>query len=924
MDYKDTLNLSQSDFPMRGNLPQNEPKIYQKWAKENTYFKLLQNRKNATQSFNLHDGPPYANGHIHIGHALNKILKDIVVKYHYFQGHNVYYTPGWDCHGLPIEQQVEKKLGKEKKDKLEKTKIRELCRKHASEFIEIQKKEFLELGVIGDFENPYKTMDFAFEAEIYKTLCKIAKKGLLKERSKPVFWSWAAKSALAEAEVEYQDKEDYSIFVGFDLDKNACDALGCERAKAVIWTTTPWTLPSNQAICLNPNEMYVLTKENLIFAKPLLQSIIELGLSKGEILKEINAKDFESLEAINPLNGRKSIFILGEHVLMNGGSGLVHSAPGHGEEDYFACLAYDKDMEVIMPVDDDGCFDETIKTKGLFYPDVVDEFLNVRVFDANEKIIKLLGENLLYCSKFTHSYPFCWRTHEPVIYRATRQWFILMDTPFSKNGKTLREIALEEINKTTFYPEHGRNRIYSMIENRPDWCISRQRDWGVPIAFFRDKKSGEIILDSNVLEHIASIFEKEGCDAWWSKSIDELLPQNLKDRAQNLEKIHHILDVWFDSGSTWSAVLQSERYESGGYPASMYLEGSDQHRGWFQSSLLISCAINEKAPYNAILTHGFTMDGNGEKMSKSKGNTIAPQDILKNYGSEILRLWVALSDYQNDQRISDNILKQVSEQYRKIRNSIRFILANTNDFSAFVAKGELNEIDRWILNRANEVFSEANDLFSNYEFSKALNVVLAFISNELSSIYFDLCKDILYCDGKDSVSRKAVQSVLVVIANKLFIFLAPILTYSVNEAISYATPLLNGDCKDMFDLNNTNNREFDLEMNEDFSKLLGIRAAFGTEIDKLKKDKNIKSSLELEIALDSNIDKNILANFLIISRVINVSEMNKENVLASFNIDDKEIFILKSSLYKCPRCWRLASNESESLCPRCENVLKNI
>ena len=921
MDYKDTLILPNTDFPMRGNLPQNEPAMYKKWHKDRIYARMRETNT-PRQSFTLHDGPPYANGHIHIGHALNKILKDMVIKLHYFQGHKIAYTPGWDCHGLPIEQKVVEKIGKAKKDTLPKTEIRELCREWAREFIGIQSEEFQDLGVLGDFEKPYKTMDFAFEAQIYRALCAIAKQGLLIERSKPVFWSWAAKSALAEAEVEYQDKEDYSIFVGFELSKDSCQRLGVDRAKAVIWTTTPWTLPANQAICLNANEEYAITKDGYIIAKPLLQSLVEIGITKGEIIKSYLGKEFENLEAINPLNDRISRLILGDHVVMSGGSGLVHSAPGHGEEDYYACLKYD--MEVIMPVDDNGCYDETLKTKGLLRDEVVDSLIGVHVFKANEKILELLGDSLLHASRFIHSYPFCWRTHKPVIYRATKQWFILMDKPFGTSGESLREVALRELEKVRFYPEHGRNRITSMIQNRPDWCISRQRDWGVPIAFFKDKRTGETLLDSEVLEFVAQVFESEGCDAWWSKSVEELLPPSYRDSSAHYEKIHHILDVWFDSGSTWQAVLQSRQYDAGEYPASMYLEGSDQHRGWFQSSLLVSCAIHQKAPYTSILTHGFTMDEHGEKMSKSKGNVIAPQEILRRYGSDILRLWVALSDYQNDQRISDNILKQVSDQYKKIRNTIRFLLANTQDLSELTPLD--SEIDRYIVWLANDELEQALKLFLEYEFAKGFSVIMNFVSTHLSGVYMDLCKDSLYCDGLDSVRRKSIQSAMAFILKKLLFVIAPTLTYTAYEAFSYANVHIKGKASDVFALRNPNIEEVagTQRPKVDFERLMKIREKFGEAIDGLKKDKSIKSSLELCVISHNTNEFSELDRWLIVSNW-SVSEENLE-ILKSFEVElnggIERFDITRSAAHKCPRCWQFVAMRENGLCSRCEVVMQ--
>ncbi|WP_276882765.1 isoleucine--tRNA ligase [Campylobacter cuniculorum] len=914
MDYKETLLLPNTSFAMRANLAECEPKKFKKWFDKNyAYEKIKQKRKNAQKTFTLHDGPPYANGHIHIGHALNKILKETIIKTHYFNGEKVRYTPGWDCHGLPIEQQVELQLKDKKKD-LSKKEIRTLCRKHASEFINIQKNEFKNLGVIADWDKPYITMDFAFEANIYRTLCAIAKKGLLYERSKPVFWSWAAKSALAEAEVEYEDKEDYSSFIAFDLDEEALKKLNIKKASAVIWTTTPWTLVANQAIALNPNENYVLTKEGLIFAKALLKNMVKLGLTQGELEKEFEAKEFEGLNAINPLNSRKSLFVLGEHVLMDGGTGLVHTAPGHGEDDYYMGLKYK--LEVLMPVDDGGCYDETLRTKGLLPPALLDEFIGLHIFKANEKILELLGKNLIFVSKFIHSYPFCWRTHKPVIYRATKQWFILMDAP-KLEGKSLRERAKEQILKTKFYPQSGIKRIGSMIENRPDWCISRQRDWGTPIAFFRDKNTKEVVLDDEILEFIAEIFEKQGADSWWELEIKDLLPPNSKYKAENLEKIYDILDVWFDSGSTWNAVLNSGNFDAGEEQASMYLEGSDQHRGWFQSSLLVGTAIKQKVPYQSILTHGFTTDEKGQKMSKSKGNVIAPDYVARTYGVEILRLWILLSDYSSDLKISENILKQVSEQYRKIRNTIRFLLANTNDLKDMQID-EFSFIDKWILTRASLVFKTSKEAFLNYDFSKGFNGLLNFLSADLSGIYLDIIKDRLYCDDKDSPKRKSAQVAMVLITKELLNLLAPNLTYSVDEALEHSNVLIKGEALDVFDLSLEEKFEYDFKIDDKI--LLLAREKFFEFIDTLKKDKMIKSTLELELQTNSKailaLPRIEMADWFIVSVF---EKMGNEEALFEFEIENQKFKIIKAKHNKCPRCWKFeAQNE---LCPRCQEVI---
>ena len=909
MDYKESMNLPQTDFPMRGNLPSNEPNTYKKWQEQKA-FSQMQNQRDPKVSFTLHDGPPYANGHLHIGHAINKILKDIIVKFHYFQGEYPYYTPGWDCHGLPIEQQVEKKIEKEKKDMLPKAKVRELCREWAKDFITIQSQEFQSLGVLGDFDNPYKTMDFDFEADIYEALCQIAKNGLLAQRYKPIYWSWAAKSALAEAEVEYQEKISDSIFVSFSLNDESVKKLEVENASFVIWTTTPWTLPANVAIALKPDEIYVLTSEGYIVAKELLESLGQKGVLKDStILKEWDSNELEKLVALNPLNGRESLIILGNHVTMGDGTGCVHTAPGHGEDDYKVGLKYG--LPTLVPVDDEGNYNELIVLEGLLDA----EFLGKNIFESQEKIMKLLGNALLKSEKIKHSYPHCWRTHQPVIFRATTQWFILMDKPFH-NGKTLREIALEEIEKVAFYPASGKNRLKTMIENRPDWCISRQRDWGVPIAFFIEKKSGEALLDEKVMSHIQSIFREQGCDAWWSKSIEELLPPHLASRAGEFEKNLDILDVWFDSGSTWKAVLQSNKYNAGNYPANLYLEGSDQHRGWFQSSLLVSCAINAKAPFSIVLTHGFAVDENGEKMSKSKGNVILPDEVIKEFGSEILRLWVASSDYQNDLRVAKSTFKQVAETYRKIRNTIRFLLANTNECKEILGLESFSKIDRWAYQVAMQTFDKVQECFQEFDFVKGLSILQNFITNELSGIYLELCKDSLYCDKVGSKGREASVSVMAIIAREMLYAIAPILTYTANEALAYASEAITeGSIKDVFSLTRSPYR---YEVSEDFGELLEIKNAFESTLNTLKQEGKIKSSLELVVVSEYEFES--LDVWLIVSESAKSAEGEK---VASFEVNGKTFSLHKANKAKCPRCWRYLSVDENTPCQRCAEVLGN-
>jgi isoleucyl-tRNA synthetase len=909
MDYKDSLLLPKTDFPMRGNLPQNEPKKYQAWDAEKVYERMKKNREGC-DSFTLHDGPPYANGHIHIGHALNKILKDIIVKYHYFDGKSTRFTPGWDCHGLPIEQKVEEKLKKKRinKKELPKGKLRELCREHASEFINIQREEFKQLGVIADWEKPYLTMDFKFEANIYRELTNIAKQGLLIQRSKPVYWSWAAQTALAEAEVEYEDKVSPSIYVAFKL--QAIDA------SVIIWTTTPWTLPANTGIAINGEEEYVKTSDGFIVAKKLYNLLKEEEVIKGNIEEDVDPKSLENTLATNPLNGRDSKIVLGDHVEMDAGTGAVHTAPGHGEDDYKVGLRYG--LDVVMPVGPNGAYDETIiREKLLPNPE---EFLNVNVFKANDRILELLGDNLLKKVDLTHSYPHCWRTHKPIIFRATKQWFISIDDNYGKEGNTLRENALKAIDDVKFYPAHGENRLTSMIENRPDWCISRQRDWGVPIAFFRNKKTDEIIYDEKVLNYVAMIFEMRGCDAWYEMSIEELLYPGSGYNPEDLEKTMDILDVWFDSGSTQNAVLKSRNYDAGTYPADMYLEGSDQHRGWFQSSLLTSQAASEMAPYKSILTHGFTVDAKGEKMSKSKGNVVAPDKVIKQFGSEILRLWVAMSDYQSDLKISDEILKQMGDQYRKIRNTARFLFANISDLDEIRSTDTFNTTDMWIISRAKEVFDAIDADFKEYDYSRGLNRLNNFLVADLSNIYLDVCKDKLYCDNENGVERRASQSAMAMIAKALIGTLAPILTYTMDELLEYAPAFIKGDAKDIYDYEKYTLPTVESTFNAEF--LVEAKMKFNESIEALKKDKKIKSTLELIIATDSNevlnLDPTIAEDWFIVSKVSNEF---KDGAIETFEVDGQTFEVHMASDAKCPRCWKFKSEDEESICSRCDSVV---
>ena len=602
---------------------------------------------------------------------------------------------------------------------------------------------------------------------------------------------------------------------------------------------------------------------------------------------------------------------------MDSGTGCVHTAPGHGEDDYRVGLLYD--LEVIMPVDETGCFDQTIVHDSLI-PNA-EEFLGRHIFKSNDDIIELMGDAVLKVSKFTHSYPHCWRSHTPLIFRATKQWFISVDEIPEGESETLRKNALSEVERTLFIPETGRKRLNSMVENRPDWCISRQRDWGVPIAFFRVKATGKVIFDEKVLNYVAMIFEMHGSDAWYSMPTENLLYPGAGYKADDVEKVTDILDVWFDSGSTWNSVLKSRNYDAGEYEADLYVEGSDQHRGWFQSSLFLSCAVEHKAPYKAVLTHGFTVDDKGEKMSKSKGNVIAPEKVLKEYGSEILRLWVASSDYQGDLKISQGILKQISENYRKLRNTFRIMLANINDLETLTPYDEMGTLDKWILNIATEVLGDVHRSFSEYDFVNGMNRLNNFIANELSGMYIDMTKDNLYCNAKDSKRRRASQSAMAEITKTLLLIMAPVLTYTADEIIEHAPKVIKGDAKSIFDFVYTPLTARDDLFNAEY--MSKAREGFGSVVDRLKKEKVIKSTLELVIYTESKVALEMQAtdaeDWFVVSGLL--EGLVKEEILGSFKVDEDIFTIAKATAHKCPRCWKFQANEFESTCKRCQEVV---
>ena len=744
-DYKDTLNLPDTAFPMRGDLAKREPAWVQRWQ-EGKLYERIRKAAHGRPKFVLHDGPPYANGDIHIGHALNKILKDMVVKSKALAGFDAPYVPGWDCHGLPIEHQVEKQHGKD----VEPNRFRKLCREYAQSQIERQRRDFIRLGVLGDWENPYRTMDFRVEADIIRALGRVHERGYLYQGAKPVHWCIECHSALAEAEVEYEDRNSPAIDVAFEVDdlRKLARPFGFthiyEPAFAVIWTTTPWTLPANQAVTVHPDFHYNLVrtaKGLLVLAEDLREACLQRYGLQGEVMATASGRALEGLELRHPFYARKVPIVLGEHVTLETGTGLVHTAPAHGLDDYVVGSRYN--LPTDNPVDENGRFLPSTEVVG-----------GLSVWDANPVIVELLARNarLLKSDRITHSYPHCWRHKTPIIFRATRQWFIGMESNHAPGGgPLLREVANQAVADTEFFPHAGRARLASMVGNRPDWCVSRQRSWGVPMALFVHAETGELHPDTPALiERVAKHVEQQGIEGWFDLSTEELLGE----QARHYRKVPDTVDVWFESGTTHASVLARDPALTN--PADLYLEGSDQHRGWFQASLLSGCAMNGRAPYRQVLTHGFVVDGQGRKMSKSLGNVIAPQEVSNSLGAEILRLWVASADYSGELSISQEILKRVVEMYRRIRNTLRFLLANVSDFDAakdLLPVAQWVEIDRYALLMGERLQEAVMHDYARYEFHFAAQKLHSFCSEFLGAFYLDILKDRLYTTG--SASQRA-------------------------------------------------------------------------------------------------------------------------------------------------------------------------
>ncbi len=925
-DYKDTLNLPDTPFPMRGDLAKREPA----WVKEWQEKKLYQRIREASQGrpkFILHDGPPYANGDIHIGHAVNKILKDIIVRSKTLAGFDAPYVPGWDCHGLPIELQVEKQHGKE----IPAAKFRELCREYAQAQIERQKADFIRLGVLGEWDNPYRTMDFKFEADIMRTLGRIHANGYLYQGQKPVHWCVDCGSALAEAEVEYEDKTSPAIDVAFAVKDVAAlaAAMGMKAPSqpvyAVIWTTTPWTLPANQAVSVHPEFIYDLIqtpKGILILAHDLAETCIQrYGFETVEVIAKVKGAALEHLQLQHPFYERIVPVICGEHVTLDAGTGLVHTAPAHGQDDYVIGSKYK--LAVDCPVGDDGKFFERTPLVG-----------GQSIWAANKTVLEILNTNglLLKDEKLLHSYPHCWRHKTPIIFRATHQWFIGMEA--SGEHSSLREAALKAVENTAFFPSWGRARLEAMIRNRPDWCVSRQRNWGVPMPLFVHKESGELHpRTQELLEQVAQRVEKQGIEAWFSLDAAELIGAE----AATYKKVSDTLDVWFDSGSSHACVLKERDYLS--HPADLYLEGSDQHRGWFQSSLLTGCATDGHAPYKALLTHGFVVDAKGHKMSKSKGNVVAPQKVMDTLGADILRLWVASTDYSGELTISDEILKRVTEGYRRIRNTLRFLLANLADFDPAqhqLPVEEWLEIDRYALALAARFQEEIAADYGRYEFHLVAQKLTSFCSEDLGGFYLDILKDRLYTAGTDSPARRSAQNALYHLTHSLLRLLAPILSFTAEEAWAAMT----GKADDSVFLHTWHDFPAVAEgpqLLEKWAAIRELRARVTKELETVRVSGAIGSSLQAEVEIQVGGELfewlqtlgDDLRFVLITSQAKLVGRASARNVGLKPDLQagsEEKITVSASTQQKCERCWHYRADvgahaEHPTLCGRCVSNL---
>lgn len=928
MDYNKTLNLPKTEFPMRASLPQREPLILEEWEKHNLYKKLME-VNDSKPLFVLHDGPPYANGDIHIGHALNKTLKDFIVRYKNMTGFKSPYVPGWDTHGLPTELAARKKAGISADSTISDVELRKICRDTALGYVDIQKKSFKRLGVIGEWDNPYITLTKDFEAEQIKIFASMASKGYIYKGLKPVYWCPDCKTALAEAEIEYANDPCHSIYVKFNVtdDLGKLTAMGADLSKTyfVIWTTTTWTLPANVAICVGPNFEYSLIKcdgEFYVMASELVSSAMEdAGKTDYEVVGTINGAELEYMKTQHPFIDRTSLVIVGDHVTLESGTGCVHTAPGHGVDDFIVCKNY-PEIPVVVPVDENGVLTEE-----------AGQFAGLKTDDANKPIAMHLEEigALFAIKKIEHQYPHCWRCHNPIIFRATSQWFCSVDA-FKKD-------AVAETEKVKWFPEWGKDRMQSMLLDRADWCISRQRKWGVPIPVFYCSECGKEIIDNDAMMNVSKIFAEEGSDAWFIRDAKDFLPEGFKcphcHSDKGFEKEKDIMDVWFDSGSTHAAVLSRPYLK---YPADVYLEGADQYRGWFQSSLLTAVATGKGAPYKEISTHGWTVDGEGRKMSKSLGNGVDPQDIISKYGADILRLWVASSDYHADVRVSNEIFKQLSDNYRKIRNTARYCIGNLYDFNPdtdMVGLDELEELDKYALMKLDELLETARGGFEVYEYHTAAHAIHNFCVVDMSNFYFDVLKDRLYTSAPASKTRRAAQTVLYKVLDALTLLMTPILAFTADEiwksmphdsSRNAESPLFNEIPKPEF-------IEADAEFMNKWDRIHSVREDVQKALELARNEKKIGKSLEAKVTLFADGE---LLEFLngvedSLAEIFIVSEVEVAQGKGDFagNVEGLSVSISKAEGEKCERCWTFSKtvgecSEHPTLCAKCAAVIKEM
>ncbi len=918
-DYNATLNLPKTDFPMRAGLPKSEPVTLQNWEDEKLYDKLMELNEGKPQ-FVLHDGPPYANGDIHLGHALNKILKDFIVRYKNMAGFQSPFVPGWDTHGLPTELKARQKAGIGNSADISVVELRKLCEEFVTGYINDQREQFKRLGCIGEWDNPYVTLKHEFEAEQIKVFAEMADKGYIYRGLKPVYWCPECKTALAEAEIEYAEDPCHSIYVKFRVtdDLGKFSAMGIDPAKVsfVIWTTTTWTLPANVAICVGPRFEYSVIKcgeEYFVMATELYQSAMaEANLTDYEVVATIQGSELEYMKTQHPFLDRESLLIVGEHVTLESGTGCVHTAPGHGVDDYNVCRNY-PDIPVICPVNGDGVLTEE-----------AGQFAGLTTDEANKKIAVHLDEtgSLFALKKIIHQYPHCWRCKSPILFRATNQWFCSVDD--------FKDAAVKAIDEVQWIPAWGQERITSMVRERKDWCISRQRKWGVPIPIFYCKDCGKPLIDKKAMLAVADVFAKEGSNAWFDHDASEMLPEGIKCTkcgCTSFDKEKDIMDVWFDSGSSHTAVVRRRGYLN--FPADLYLEGNDQYRGWFQSSLLTSVATMGVAPYKTVLTHGMILDMERRKMSKSLGNGISPQDVIKQYGADVLRLWVASCDYQSDVNISFDILKQTSESYRKIRNTARYILGNLSDFNPdtdMVTASELTSIDKWAIAKLNALIDKVQKAYDNYEFHIVYHSIHNFCVVDMSNFYLDVLKDRLYSEKADSKLRRAAQTSVYLILNAMTRMLAPILAYTSDEIWKFMPHA--ADEKADHVIFNDMPEKVEIAVDDSFmsfwEKIHELRDEVKKSIEPLVKEKTIKSSLEAKVTLSAGGEKlaflkeaeTELADAFIVSEVV-----------INDNGGDLAVTVEKAEGEKCERCWAVrksvgASSTHPTLCARCCEVLK--